>query len=405
MYLSLAWRNIWRNKRRSLITILSITFAVLLACIMRSLQLGSYARMIETSVRFYTGYIQIHKHGYWADRIIDNTFTLDSSVLQTVRGTSGVTRVVPRLESFALAAYENKSKGALLTGIDPENENELTRLREKLTNGEYLNANDEGILLGEGLAHYLNAAVGDTITLIGQGYHGASAAGLFVVRGLVKFPLPQQNDQVAYVTLSKAQWFYAADQQATALSLLIDHPDNTNAITGSLRSQLDTTRFEIMAWEELLPELVQSIELDNVSGKVMLWILYIVIGFGMFGTYLMMTAERQYEFSVMIAVGMRRWRLQGIVFLEILLMTIVGVVTGIALSLPILTWFYHHPIRFADEAAKAIETFGVEAVYSFSLDPVIFTNQAYAIFIMAIILSAYPIQKIQRLNVVESMRP
>src|SRR5690606_20905348 len=97
----------------------------------------------------------------------------------------------------------------------------------------------------------------------------------------------------------------------TAVALLIDDPDHTEQIVGAIRSNIDMAKYEVMDWKELVPELVQNIELDNVSGRIMLWVLYLVIGFGMFGTYLMMTAERIYEFGVMIAVGMRRFRLQG----------------------------------------------------------------------------------------------
>jgi ABC-type antimicrobial peptide transport system permease subunit len=137
----------------------------------------------------------------------------------------------------------------------------------------------------------------------------------------------------------------------------------------------------------------------------MLWVLYFVIGFGMFGTFLMMTAERRFEFGVMLAVGMQRARLQTLIVLEIFMMTVVGVLTGITIALPVLIYFHFHPIRYGEEAAKAIESFGVEAVYPFSLDTVVFTNQAYAIFIMAIVLSAYPLWTIYKMNVVESMRP
>ena len=404
MYLTLAWRNIWRNKRRSLITILSITFAVLLACLMRSVQLGSYDRMIENGVRFYTGYIQIHKKGYWDERVIDNSFILDTALIGKVTNLPGVITYVPRLVSFALAAFGNQTKGSMVMGVDPVNENEMTRLKSRLVAGDYLKPDDDGILLAQGLADYLKTKPGDTLTLIGQGYHGASAAGLFTVRGIVKFATPQQNNQVIYMSLPQAQWFYAAEGLTTSVALMIDDPEHTNRIVNSIHGLTDPNEYEVMGWKELVPELVQSIELDNIGGKVMLWVLYLVIGFGMFGTYLMMTAERQYEFSVMIAVGMKRLRLQSVVFLEILLMTILGVFAGIVLSLPILTWFHFHPIRFGEEAAKAIESFGVEAIYAFSLDPVIFSNQAYAIFIMATILSVYPLWKIHKMKVVESMR-
>lgn len=404
MYLTLAYRNIWRNKRRSLITILSITFAVLLACAMRSMQLGSYDKMIDNSVRFHTGYIQIHKLGYWDDKVIDNSFGYDASMIGKIAAIPGVSSYVPRLESFALASFENQTKGALVMGVDPVREDVLTRVKDKLTAGSYLSSNDDGVLLGQGLAEYLNIGVGDTLILLGQGYHGVTAAGLFPVRGILRFPIPQQNDQLVYLSLPQAQWLYGAENLITTLALVIDDVDDTDRIVSDIRSQTDAEQFETMDWKELVPELVQNIELDNISGKIMLWVLYLVIGFGMFGTYLMMTAERQYEFGVMIAVGMRRIRLQGIVFLEILIMTVIGVLTGILISLPALIYFYYNPIYFAESQAAVVENFGMEAVYAFSLDPVIFTNQAYAIFIMAIILSGYPVWKIQTMNAVESMR-
>lgn len=404
MYLILAYRNIWRNKRRSLITILSITFAVLLACAMRSMQLGSYDKMIENSVRFHTGYIQIHKKGYWEDKVIDNSFNYDSSMIGAIAGIPGVNAYVPRLESFALASFGNQTKGALVMGVDPGREDMLTRVKDKLTAGRYLAPDDDGALLAQGLADYLNIGVGDTLILLGQGYHGVTAAGLFPVKGILRFPIPQQNDQLVYLSLPQAQWLYGTGDMVTTLALLIDDVDHTGRIVADIRSQTDAALYETMDWKELVPELVQNIELDNISGKIMLWVLYLVIGFGMFGTYLMMTAERQYEFGVMIAVGMKRIRLQGIVFLEILIMTVIGVLAGILISLPALIYFYHNPIYFAESQAAVIENFGMEAVYAFSLDPVIFTNQAYAIFIMAIILSGYPVWKIQTMNTVESMR-
>ena len=205
------------------------------------------------------------------------------------------------------------------------------------------------------------------------------------------------------MTLPRAQWFYAADNLVTSVALVIEDVDMTDRTTSTLAERFGDS-YEVMGWKELVPELVQSIELDNISGKIMLWILYLVIGFGMFGTYLMMTTERKYEFGVMVAVGMRRIKLQALVFLEILMMTVAGVAAGLALSFPLLLYWYHHPIYFGAESAKAIESFGVEAVYAFSIDPVIFSNQAYAIFIMAVTLAGYPVWSIHKMKVVQSMR-
>lgn len=403
-YLKIAWRNIWRSKRRSLITIASITFAVLLACVMRSMQLGSYERMIENSARFYTGYIQVHKNGYWDEKTIDNSFVYDQAILDLVEETDGVELAVPRVESFALASFGSKTKGSLVMGMDPDREHGLTLVKDKLVEGEYLKPNDDGALVAKGLADYLKLKVGDTLVLIGQGYHGSNAAGLFPVKGIVKFPVPDQNNQTLYLSLEKAQWYYGVGNQITSLSLVVDKVKHVDRILSDLNGKLDTESLEIMGWEDLMPDLLQGIEIDNISGRIMLWILYAVIGFGMFGTFMMMTAERMYEFGVMMSIGMKRLEMQFTVFLEMLLMSSIGVLAGIGISLPGLIYYYNNPIFLEGEMAKSIEEFGVEAAYFFSLEPGLFYNQAWAIFFMALILGFYPLYIIQRLKPVEAMR-
>ena len=404
MYLTLAWRNIWRNKRRSFITIGSITFAVFLACIMRSMQLGSYERMIENAARFYTGYIQVHKNGFWDDKTIDNSFEYNKSLISKIENTPGVEVAVPRVESFALAAFGTKTKGAFVLGIAPEKEDQLTRVKDKLVEGSYLSKDDKSVMIAQGLAEYLKMGIGDTIILISQGYHGANAAGIYPVKGIMKFPIPDQNNQTVYLPLKEAQWFYNLENQLTSIALVVDKAKNVEIIVADISVQLDTTALEVMGWYDLMPDLVQGIEIDNISGKVMLWILYSVIGFGMFGTYLMMTAERMYEFGVMMSVGMKRILMQFIIFIEMVMMTSIGVIMGVGISLPILIYYYNNPIFISGEAATAIENFGVEAAYFFSLQPSLFYNQAWAIFIMALILSLYPLIIIQNLKPVKAMR-
>ena len=404
MYITLAWRNIWRNKRRSIITIISISFAVLLACVMRSMQLGSYERMIENAARFYTGYIQVHQNGYWDDKVIDNVMEYDDKLISTIENTDGVELAVPRVESFALAAFGTKTKGSLVLGVVPEKEDMLTRVKEKLVEGTYFDIDDKSVLIGQGLSEYLDITIGDTIVLISQGYHGANAAGIYPVAGILKFPIPEQNNQTVLLPLKEAQWFYSLENQLTSISLVIDKANNASRIVTEIGKKVDTELLEVMDWEALMPDLVQGIEIDNISGKVMLWILYVVIGFGMFGTFLMMTAERMYEFGVMMSVGMKRMIMQFIIFLEMVLMTSIGTLTGVILSLPILIYFYKNPVYMSGESAEAMETFGVEAAYFFSLEPSLFFFQAYAIFFMALILGLYPLLVIWKLKPVKAMR-
>jgi len=368
------------------------------------MQLGSYERMIENAARFYTGYIQVHQNGYWDDKTIDNVFNVSDDLVQLVEQTDGVELAVPRVESFALAAFETKTKAALMLGVDPENENQLTRIKDKLVDGSFLVQNEKAVLIGEGLATYLNIKLGDTLVLISQGYHGSNAAGIYPVKGILKFPVPEQNNQTVIMPIGEAQWFYSLDNQLTSLALVIDKADHVDRIVKDLEAKVDMKVLEVMGWEAMMPDLVQGIEIDNISGKVMLWILYAVIGFGMFGTFLMMTAERMYEFGVMMSIGMKRLEMQFTIFLEMVLMTSIGACAGVLLSLPILIYFYNNPIYFSGESAKAIETFGVEAAYFFSLEPSLFYYQAWAIFFMALILGLYPLIIIKKLKPVKAMR-
>jgi putative ABC transport system permease protein len=404
MLLKLAWRNIWRNKRRTIITIVSIAFAVILSSIMRSMQLGSYERMIDNSVRFYTGYIQVHKAGYWDEQIIDNAFHPPDGLEETIQRMAHVEAAVPRLESFALASYGTQTKGAMIIGISPEKEVHLTEVQDKITEGDMISIDDQRVLVGSGLADYLNMHVGDTIVLISQGYHGVNAAGKYAVAGLVEFGLPQLTNQVVFMPLPAAQYFYGADSLLTALAVVAEHPKYVDAIREGIASDLDTAAFEVMGWRTMMPEMIQGIEIDNISGIIMLMLLYVVIGFGMFGTFLMMTTERLYEFGVLLSIGMRRYKLQLVIFGEIVMLAMIAVLTGFALSFPLVGYFSHNPISLPDQYTEAFEKFGIEAIYVFSREPVVFTSQAWVVFFMALVLSAYPLYKIWKIEPVTAMR-
>lgn len=404
MLFRLAWRNIWRNKKRTVITLVSIAFAVILSSVMRSMQLGSYERMIDNSVRFYTGYIQVHKNGYWDEQTIDNAFRPAEGMADKIAAIEDVEAVVPRLESFALASSGSQTRGALVIGIDPVREQYLTAVNERIVKGEMIGTGTSGVLLGSGLADYLNITTGDTVVLISQGYHGVNAAGKYAVAGLVEFGLPQLTRQVIFMPLDEARYFYGAEGLLTALAVVTEHPKYVDPVVSAMKQELDTAGVEVMDWRTMMPELIQGIEIDNISGIIMLMLLYVVIGFGMFGTFLMMTTERLYEFGVLVSVGMRRYKLQLVVFAEIVMLAALAVLAGFALSIPVISYLYHHPIQLPDEYREAFEKFGIEPIYVFSLEPVVFTSQAWVVFFMALILGAYPLYKIWKLDPVTAMR-
>jgi putative ABC transport system permease protein len=398
----LAQRNIWRNKRRTFITAAAIMFAVFFAIIMNSIQKGIWDNVEQGMVNSFIGYAQIHGNGYWEDQSLDYAFPINQAITDAVGKQAKVKTLVPRLEAFALAS-NIQSKGSLVIGIDPAKEDEFTNVAKNVTQGEYLNLNDSSVLVAEGLAEYLSLSVGDTIVLTSQGYRGANAAGAYPIKGLLKFSSPALNQQMVYLPLPLAQKFFAAEGLVSAAILNMDNARDLNKTITSLANDLGEN-YEVMDYTQLIPDLLQAREMDEAGGKMMLIILYVIITFGIFGTILMMVKERQYEFGVLTAIGMKRQKLSLTVWLETVFLGLIGTLAGMVLASPIIYYFNIHPIKIEGDMAKAYETFGVEPLITSSLNPSIFISQALTVFIIVTLLAIYPMRKISKLNPIEAMR-
>ena len=400
--LKIAWRNLWRNKRRTMITSASIFFGVIFATIMSSLQEGSYSTMVDNIVKFYSGYIQVFNEDYWDKKTINNTYEITDSLIKKIEDVEEITHYAPRLESFALASSSDITKGTLVIGIDPEKEDQVTGVSKWLTKGSYLKPGDQGVLLASDLAQYLQLDVNDTLILIGQGFHGISAAGIFPVRGILEFSSPELN-KVIYMELSSCQEFYSAYNLVTSLVIMLkDHYDIPIALK-KMKESIQSP-YDIMTWAEMQPEIVQLIGSDRAGGVILKIILYMIIGFGIFGTVMMMIQERRREMGVMVAIGMKRIKLGNILFIETILIGFLGVFIGILGSIPIIGYYFNNPIRLTGEAAKAMIDMGIEPLMTFSWMPSVFYNQALTIFILTLFMGLYPVYKTMKLRIDQALR-
>jgi putative ABC transport system permease protein len=399
---TMAWRNLWRNWKRTVITLAAVIMAVLLSTIMSSMQEGTYVKMIDNVVKFYSGYIQVFKPGYWETRSIDDMYEPDKKLLHTLDSLPQIVNYTPRLESFTLLSNADDTRGSALIGIDPVNEDKITHLSRWVKNGKYLSTNDDGILLATNLAKNLKINVGDTLVLISQGYHGESAAALFPVRGILEFPSPQLNNLAAYITLSKAREFYTAPNLITSMVVMVDEYRDVTKTRNLLIHSLGKN-YNIMDWGEMQPELVQMIDGDRAGGIVMKIVLYLVIGFGILGTIIMMMAERRREIGITIAVGMQKHIMAGMLFFETLYIGLLGVLSGFILSIPIISYFKHHPIPLTGEMADVYQQFGIEPVLYFTIAPKIFTEQVIIVFVLTMIVALYPVFKTFRLKLINAI--
>lgn len=403
MILKLIWRNLWRNHRRTLITTASITFAVMFCILMQSFQKGAFDNLIKNVVGYYSGYVQIHKSGYWNERVLDNCFELNDTLIHKIKQQKNVLDFVPRLETFTLASFNNTTKACMLIGTDPIKEKQLTHLNEKIIEGTYFTIDDESVLIAEGLAKRLNAKLNDTLVLFGQAYQGTLAAGKYKIIGLLHLASPEMNNSFVYLPLKASQVLLNSENRITTLALILDNPLEKIPLVSSLRTQL-SSEYEIMDWEEMMPEISNHIKADGASFYIFSAVLYLIIGFGFFGTVLMMIAERKREFGMLISIGLKKINLGLILLGETLLITALGVASGILLSIPLVVYLNRNPIQFTGEMAKAYEKFGFEPVIPTAIDSTVFISQAGFVLILTLFIGLYPIWHIHKLDAVKALR-
>ncbi|NPD48029.1 MULTISPECIES: ABC transporter permease [unclassified Lentimicrobium] len=418
--LIIAWRNIWRNKRRSLITMAAIFMAVFLSVFMRSMQKGTYSQMIQGGIN-QVGYIEIHKDGYWDNQNINKAMVISPELRESIRSIPNVKEVTPRLSNFGLCSSGNQTKAGMVIGANPELENRHTALAKKIIWGNYLSNHDNGILVAENLAKFLKLAkitkdtiieedgsmtffknvemLQDSLVIISSGYQGNSAFGLFPIRGIISLPTPQQNGSMVYMSLQEAQYVFSpyVPNLCTSISLDLHDPEKIEETQIELSKTLGE-KYEVMTWGSMLAELVQAIQLDNAGGIMMMGLLYVIVGFGLLGTIIMISLERRKEMAVMVSVGMRKSRLTLMMIFETIVLGIGGVVIGILLSLPFVYYLNVNPILLQGEMATMMESYNIEPILPFSMDPMIFFGQGIVILLISFIAALYPIYSIMRIK-------
>ena len=240
--------------------------------------------------------------------------------------------------------------------------------------------NPKDIIIGKGVASYFKVDTNDTLVFVGQGYHGMLAADKFHISGIIDLKNPMLNKTTAMMSLEDAQNLFSAPGIVT--SLIIDKNDNAQlkSLQKAISSKLDSN-YEVMNWQQMMPELQQTILADSVGGLLMIAILYMILIFGIFGTVLMMTQERKYEFGVLVSIGMKKGKLMFMVFIETIILSLLGVIMGVLLAYPIMLWKHYDPLVLPGTQAEMMENFGFNAEIPFYIQPDLPLVHASLIFI------------------------
>jgi len=406
MILKIAWRNIWRNQKRTLITTLSISGALFLIILMRSMQFGFYDNIINTIVQSYSGYVQVHANGYWDKQSVNNSMEVDEKLLNEINSIDGINNIAKRLQTFSLVSKGEKSKGAIINGIEVEKERLITDWDKKIVEGSSSFKKSDQLILSKGIAEYFNVEIGDTLVLFGQGYQGMMAAGKYVANGIIDLSNPKLNEMAIFMDIKSAQEYISSENIATHLIIDKEQYYDEEKITKDIANTISND-YEVMIWKEILPELDQMITADNAGGLIMAFILYVVVCFGMFGTVLMMTEERMYEFGVLLSIGMGKIKLYLIILLETIMLSSIGVIIGVLTTRPISHYFNKNPIHmddFGEGLADALGEFGFDPIIPFSINWDIPISHAIFIFCISLLISIYPAIKILSLNPIKAMK-
>jgi ABC-type lipoprotein release transport system permease subunit len=404
MYLQLAWRNIWRNTRRTVIILTAVVIGVWSMVLLGSLMRGIAVGMIKNGISTLTGHIQIHHQGYRNDPAIENRITDPTAVENALKkalpeGASWTARV----RVNAVAGNARNSSGVTLVGIDPPSEAKVSFIGSAVSQGRYLNPDDRnGIVIGEALMKKFDTRPGHKLVLMSQDTHGEIASRAFRIVGIFRAEMEATEKQFVFVMRKESQKMLGLGDGISEFSILLPgKPDNTE-VYDRLTTALPSAQFEVNTWRELLP--FQTAYLKILDGFMWIWylVVFVAMGFGIVNTTLMAVFERMREFGLLKALGMKPWWILREVLTESFLLLILGMIIGNLLAFICIFALARSGIDLSALAA-GVEYAGMTRVIypAIALKDILMSN--LVVLFLGIIVSAYPAVKAARFTPVEAL--
>jgi len=394
----LAWRNIWRNKRRAIITMSSIGVSLILVIFMGQMQRWMWDNTIDNSMAQYVGYMQISDTSFVDEAVLDNSFNLDQIDTSAVLKTEGVRGVFPRIQFGALASFNINAKSVGVLGYYPSNDNAELKMDMKLKEGELLNDKDKSVLITNSMAQYFKIGVGDTLVLFGSGYQGITAAGLYPIKGIVNYPAGYLSN-IVFMAMDECQYFYGMEGRVTNLLVNIDQGADLFNAQDRVKEIVTDQSLIVRNWQEVQPGFKDGMDIDLASKDAMMSVLMVIVIFGIFGTIVMMYNERIMEFSILLSIGMGKTKILFTTLFEVYLLSILGIIGSWIAVTPILFYFQNNPIHLDSEgASEALAGYGFEPIISVGMYPEVYLSSSWSIFKFTMLISIYIVVKILRLQ-------
>lgn len=403
--LRLAWRNLWRHRRRTWLTTGAMVFSNIILVFMISLQLGMYDMMINNTLSVATGHVQIQAPGYNAERRMRDTVGDIIPLATELREVFPGNQVSARAAAFALASSESRSFGIQVFGVEPQHEPQVSTLPGLVSRGRYLSdLNAAEAVIGSVLARNLHVGLGDELTLLGSGRDGSFAAGIVTVAGIFESGMTDVDRSIAQLPLGYFQDMFSMEGSGHSIVFKAPALDNVAPLYVQLQQRFKgRDDIAVLDWDELEPGLRQAIQADMSSAMFMYGILVVLVAFSVLNTLLMSVLERTREFGIMMALGLKPIRLGRLVVLEATLMGLLGLGLGVLLGCLLTLWVGYVGFTYPgmDEMAGRFNLpsriYPEMSLVSVMLGP-------GAVFIGCLLAAIFPAMRLRRMQPVEAMR-
>lgn len=401
----MAWRNIWRNSRRSLLTIGAVAFATVLLVFMLSLQFGNYATMIDSAVRQRTGHLQVQAKGYMERRDIRLVVPEPSGTAAILDRLPGVSGYAFRASAFALVSSRERTYGAVVIGVS-DREAMVSTLPRTLRQGRLLSEADGGqALVGSLLAKNLQVKPGDEVAVLGQAWDGSVAATMVRVKGIVASGQDDFDRTSFYVPLPYFQEVFAmggAVHEIVVTATTLEQVPQLKQLLGERIRTGSSPDLRVLDWKELTPGLMEVIKFDLTAGFLFYLVLVVVVAFSILNTFLMAIFERKREFGVMMALGSRPAHITKLLVLESVMMTALGSAAGILIGSLVTLYFESHGLMIPG-AAELARQYGVPERMFPRLSFYSLTIGSALVLGMSILTAMIPVFKVRRLRPLQAM--
>ncbi len=363
MVFPLAWRNLRRNRRRTLLTLATVIVGCGMIIFNNALFYGATVAMVEDAVSLNAGHLQIFEKGYHESKSLDYSFIPDRTLLASLDNLKreGILRgYTPRIEAPCIVSSGGATEGAIAQSIDVHTADTVVSIHKNILPGGTLftDSSDERVMLGASLAENIGVIVGQSVNVVSQALDGTIAAGRFKICALVKTGNPVFDATIILLPHTLAKETFAMQDNISSIVVRLAKGVNADEVAGHISRSAGS--LEIARWEKLIPEIVQFVVLDRVAGYIFSFILFVVVAFTVLNTIQMSVFERTKEFGVLLALGTSRRQVFQMVMAESLLITAIGVAAGIVLGLGVSAFVERHPFDYSRFAAE----FAVWGVYT-----------------------------------------